>query len=204
MINKQKTLRHRLHLATDNVAVDREAMFQSGPGQSFLTDVQAQINLIHDLTDASSKIDDLVDAEMFLQSLDLKTFTAESDLKSVNDAHHDYTNMGIILNQMQKNPLIYMDMNVGTSEANGDPTKICRSFVLKHLDSNRKRMNARIAGAPETIKNLYRARLELINKTEDVYKEMHAKIASEWLDKKIKEKEPEQSQETLIFTPNSE
>jgi hypothetical protein len=78
-----------------------------------------------------------------------------------------------------------MQANVGSSEANGEPFKIFPIFpslVLKHLNTNQKRMEIRMSGAPDIYQRPHIARgSDLVEATKDEYKAMHAKIAEDYL-----------------------
>jgi hypothetical protein len=94
MSDQRKKFQEDLYATTETFVSDRDWMYQTEPGQSFLTDVKTRIDLIHSLIAASENVDDFVEAEMFLQDLDLKMFTAESDRQHVKEAHDSYANIG--------------------------------------------------------------------------------------------------------------
>ncbi len=126
----------------------------------------------------AESIEDLIHYEMVLQTLDQLSAQNQHDQSSIENAQREYRQLSETVTQMRENPDEYFRANVAFRDTGGDFRKLPRGRI-QHIHANIARLQNRATFAADDERGVWEARIKLAEKTMEMLRAMHKKLAKE-------------------------
>ncbi len=152
-------------------------MLQSAKGRKTKNKKEALANTILKAMEDAKAVEELVYAELFLQTLDKEEAVTAKDKAGVENARRDYAQIVETIEQMRKSPAEYFKANLSIQETGGDFRKMPRSRGLKQISGNIARLQGRDSFADAHNRLVWTARIAMARKTASMLKALHNHLA---------------------------
>ena len=129
---------------------------------------------------AGGVVESLIEQEALLQNTDMVLAKTSEEKASIKNAMVDYRSLAEVVSQMRRNPIEYVNSNIGMKNIRMDQTKQPREKGLNQIDGNIIRCGNRALHSTDDMRQVWEARVVLAKETRKALRVLHQTVVADF------------------------